>query len=191
MNRQRSNRTFKRLTPENWLVRDSTLDYFSHVHPDGRTSQISDDVWVQQILTIELSPAVPQDVRELFEVAQGVLCYGCFFYPLYTLGNEQVYRVLEAALSHRCADLGLFRKSNRFMDNVNLLLDHGSLGEQRCRQWDAARELRNSASHASRQNLMTPPMAVDGLQTAADLIEDLFGKQGSTELQFKRPLRKL
>lgn len=176
MTNQPPERTFKKLTAENWLQRDKTVDYFVRFLPDGRTSSISDDEWAELILAIKPCPAVPEDVRELFEVAQGVLCYGCFFYPLYTLGNEQLYRVLEAALTHRCAELSLARSSDRFGDKIATLFDNGHLSLQRVDQWHATRRLRNSSSHPDRQSLVIPPMAVHGVQIAVDLIDDLFGR---------------
>jgi hypothetical protein len=174
MTNQPPDRLFKKLTPENWLLPDTTADHIVRVHPNGETSSISADDWTRLILAIELSPAVPKNLRDLFEVAQGVLCYVCFFYPLYTLGNEQVYRVLEAALTHKCGELGLSRRSDRFAEKIDRLFENGHLSAQRHGQWHAVRQLRNTSSHAGRQSLIDPSMAVRGMQIAADLIDDLF-----------------
>ena len=139
------------------------MDFFVRVQSDGETSSLSDNEWAELILAIEPGPAVPENVRDLFEVAQGTLCYGCFFYPLYTLGNEQLYRVLEAALTHKCVELGLGRFSDRFSDEIAALFENGHLNSRRVRQWRAVRKLRNIGSHANRQSLIVPGMAVAGL----------------------------
>ena len=174
MTNQPTEQQFKTLTAKNWLLRDTTADCFVHVHPNGETSPISNDGWARLVLEIELRPAVPRDVRDLFAVAQGVLCYGCFFYPLYTLGNEQVFRVLEAALTHKYRQLRLPRSSGSFVDKIDGLFRSGHLDEQQLSQWHAARKLRNASSHPDRQTLIFPTTAIGGLQTAADLIDDLF-----------------
>ena len=102
MDSSRPERLFKRLTPENWREHDATANHIVRIR-DGIATKLNDEDWAAIILEPELTPAVPEEVRNLFEVAQGVLCYGCFFYPLYTLGSEQFYRVLEAALRPRPA----------------------------------------------------------------------------------------
>lgn len=176
MDKEPPKRRFKRLTGENWLLRDETVDHFVRMLPNGETLPISENEWAQMILSVELSLDVPLDVRHLFEVAQGVLCYGCFYYPLYTIGIEQSYRVLDAALAQKCEFLGLSQESDRFVGRIECLHKHGYMSDQRRNQWHAGRQLRNYSSHARRQSLMMPSQAIDALQTAADLIEALFKK---------------
>src|SRR5262249_39654732 len=61
--------------------------------------------WANHILKPALSGNVPIDVKELFEVARGAMLYGYFFYPLYALADEQLSRVAEAAITHKCLEL--------------------------------------------------------------------------------------
>lgn len=167
-------RLFKKLTSQNWRQRDTTADVIARVRQDGSTVKISDDEWAEAILESKLSPVVPEDVRNLFDVAQGVICYGGYFYPLYTLGHEQLFRVLEAALCHKCADLSAPKRANNFSRNLRWLREAGRLSEQRYAQWDAARNLRNMASHADRQSLVDPTVALSGIRLTAELINELF-----------------
>jgi hypothetical protein len=44
---------------------------------------------------------VPEPIRELFDVARGAMIYGWFFYPLFRLGEDQLHRVVEAAVVAR------------------------------------------------------------------------------------------
>jgi hypothetical protein len=43
-------------------------------------------------------------VPDLCEVACGALLYGCFFYPMFALGLEQLYRLAEAAVGAKHID---------------------------------------------------------------------------------------
>src|SRR5687767_7625635 len=98
----------KKITPENWLERDgiqfAAIEYTSL--NDSYGSLMDGKDWIHNFTQPELSENVPGNVHSLFEVARGALCYGYFFYPLYTLGFEQLFRVGEAAISTRFVQLG-------------------------------------------------------------------------------------
>ncbi len=174
MSESESRRLFRKLTVENWRAHDGTADQIVNIKPDGSTSEISDDQWAALILETELSTRVPEDIRNLFEVAQGVLCYGAMFYPLYTLGSEQLYRVFEAALQHKCTQLSSPPNVQTFSQALSWIQARGLLLEKRYNQWEAARHLRNMANHADRQSICDPTMAVGNLRIASELIDGLF-----------------
>jgi len=180
MNDELTSRLFKRLTSQNWRQHDTTADIIVQMHKDGTTSKINDDEWATFILEIDLTPDVPENVRNLFEVAQGVLCYGSYFYPLYTLGHEQIFRVLESALRHKCVELGKPGRADTFSRMLNWLREYGRLPDYHYVRWDAARKLRNMASHADRQSLVDPTWAVRTLSVAAELINELFASMPKT-----------
>src|SRR4051794_1449941 len=107
----------KTITGENWLKPDPTSTIFAQISAsDESVSSISGDDWVKLFLGPSLAVSVPNEVRKLFEVARGALVYGYFFYPLYTLGGEQLLRVVECAASVKCDSLGAPTKVNRFKD---------------------------------------------------------------------------
>lgn len=98
---------FKRLTSENWLRADPTGEAFEEVHlATGERRAMTGERWAERILAVQLSDTVPDDVRGLWRVAQGVMLYGWFFHPLYMLGDEQLHRVADAAILHRFQQLG-------------------------------------------------------------------------------------
>lgn len=167
---------FKNLTPENWRQHDPTSDHIMRTR-DGKFEKISGDEWASWILKPQLVAAVPEDVKNLFEVARGVLCYGHFFYPLYVLGSEQLFRVQEAALRHKCVEMGAPKKVKTFDAMLSWLRDNGTLSEDSFGRWTAARQLRNAGSHATRQMLFGPPEAVSTAAIAAEMINDLFEEQ--------------
>jgi hypothetical protein len=96
---------FKKITPSNWLDPDKVLRGFVKMSSTGAQPLTADD-YLRHILSPELIESVPKDVRALFEVARGAMIYGYFFYPLFTLAAEQLFRVSEAAVSHKCKALG-------------------------------------------------------------------------------------
>lgn len=178
MTASKPRRLFRKLTATNWREHDGTADHIVRVRADGSSIPMTEDDWAAAFLKSELSNDVPEDVRNLFEVAQGVLCYGCHFYPLYTFGSEQFYRVMEAALHHKCVQLEAPNKINTFAKRIEWLKEKSILSTDRFSQWDAARRLRNMTSHADRQSLYDPIMAVSNVRLTAELINELFQSKG-------------
>lgn len=168
-------RMFKRLSRNNWREEEPHLQHYVRVQADGTEHKPTADDWVDDILRPELSSAVPEDIRNLFEVAQGAMCYGCFFYPLFTLGHEQMFRVLEAALATRARQLSApVGATKSFARCLEWLEKEKLLPPERIAQWEAAKELRNRASHADKQSLYDPPMAAGFAHSAREFIDELY-----------------
>jgi len=90
----------KTITKDNWLDVDSIIAsgvFARFSMTDASVQPLTASDWVERFLSPKLSTNVPGDVRELFEVARSAMLYGVFFYPLFTLGLEQVFRLMEAA----------------------------------------------------------------------------------------------
>ena len=79
---------FKEININNWLEPDDALRGFVRISPDGQPHTMTGDEYLQFILEPKLHSSVPSEVQGLFEVARGVMVYGYFFYPLYTLAVE-------------------------------------------------------------------------------------------------------
>ena len=164
----------KTLTTENWLQPDPTSTIFVRLsHADGSVSPMSGEDWVAQFLAPSLDDNVPEEVRRLFEVARGALAYGYFFYPLYTLAGEQLYRVAEAAVTEKCALLGAPKKAS-FQDKIKFLVDKNVIPNEEFIRWDAFRQLRNMSSHPRRQNILPPGIVATTLHLVAERINALF-----------------
>lgn len=167
-------RPFKKLTPDNWDEHDPTCDFLVRISADGTEEAISERDWAESFLKIELSERAPLDVRHMFEVAQGTMCYGCRFYPLYTLGCEQMFRVLEAAVHHKCEELDAPKGTNRLHRQLEWLKAQGILNDENIRRWESSRDMRNLGSHATRQSIYSPDMAIWLTRSVAELISELF-----------------
>lgn len=100
-----------------------------------------------------LGPNVPADITNLFDVARGAMLYGSFFYPLFTLGLEQVFRAAESAVTAKCRAIGIPRSEKTFEKRLGALHTRGVLSTQEHSRWTALRCLRNIASHPERQAL--------------------------------------
>ncbi|UTW51908.1 hypothetical protein KFF05_00445 [bacterium SCSIO 12827] len=165
---------FKKLNPENWDQHDPTSSVFVLVDKNGVSRTPMGGEWARMILEPGLNDCVPRDVIELFEVARATVVYGWFFYPLFAVGCEQLFIVHEAAVIHRCKDVGAPKKAKSFAEKIDWLIGNGFLTESRRVQWTAVRQLRNSAAHKKNQSIFDPTMAVRNVEIAAELINELF-----------------
>lgn len=84
----------------------------------GQTRPIDFDERRRHTLDINLTEKAPLEVRRMFEVARGAVVYGYFFYPLYVLGAEQLFRVAEAAVTLKCEQMGAKTAKMRFIDKI-------------------------------------------------------------------------
>ncbi len=169
----------KRLTLANWTEPDPTNGHFVRYSRflQGMVAMDGGD-WARLFLGFDLQDHVPEEIRDMFEVARGAILYGWFFYPMYQLGQEQLFRVSEAAARRSCAALGNESERLSFYGAIGFLVKEGVIGADDRQRWEATRKLRNSSSHPERASVM-PPGAIANLveATAAD-INDLFLKAG-------------
>ncbi len=118
------------------------------------------EVWVFDIVRSDLDPEVPLNIRRLFEIARGTLVYSLMFYPLLTLGTEQMFRVFEVSVTAKCKTLNVPAKVKTFADKINWLGEHAVIDRQDVTRWTAIRHLRNEASHPSDQSILPPNEAL-------------------------------
>lgn len=169
---------FKSLTVDNWQQPGPLLSAFVRYSLEAVSIRpIVGDEWAKDIMSVELSHHVPHEVQRLFAVARGCLVYGYFYYPLYTLGVEQLFRVADAAVAHKCRKLGFVGKKGQdldFNDRIAHLVKEGVITPSTERGWTALRHLRNAASHPSDQSILLTSMAVAELRRIAADVDKLF-----------------
>ena len=166
---------FKEITSSNWLEADEVLKAFVRISLDGEFRSITSEDYLRDILGPGLTELVPRDVQALFEVARGAMVYGYFFYPIYTLAAEQLYRVCEAAILHKCKVLVAPKSKKVFKESIDWLVDEGIIPNSEVDQWDRVRKLRNYASHPDSQSIITPGIAIGMLEGIARQINSIFG----------------
>lgn len=165
---------FKELNEENWLEPDPLMALMVRADSDGAIAATQGRDLVRMVLEPSLGAAVPKEVQALFEVARSAMAYGFFFYPLYALAGQQIYRVCEAAVAHRCRSTGAPASVRTFQDGIRWLSQLALIPENRRLRWNAVRDLRNMTSHPKSQSIIGPGSAVHQVEVAAELINELF-----------------
>lgn len=171
---------FKKLTKENWLDSDQMNSCLVRLSSeDGKFHTVTGEQRTNEVLQIQLKDIVPLELHKLFEVARGTIIYGHFFYPLYTLGAEQLFRVAEAAASLRCKEMGV-SKSNKvtFNKKIEFLISKSIISLDEEQTWKLIRTLRNSASHPKNQTIFMPADAICMIYIVAEAINSLYSREG-------------
>jgi len=165
----------KTLTTENWLQPDTIPSVLTRWSLNDHYAYLmTADDWVTQFIDAKLNMAVPDNVQVLFEVARGALAYGYFFYPLYTLAAEQLFRVGEAAISAKYLSAGGPNPKKSFQAKVEYLRDRTIITDIESSNWHTIRQFRNLVSHPERQNIFPPGQIVGMLKHVASTINKLF-----------------
>jgi len=169
---------YKQLTKETWLKPDRISTSFLLVSPETGVDDIKKgEMYLDMILQPHLNEEVPFEVRKLYEVARGALVYGYFFYPLYTLACEQLFRVGEAAIMLRCKIISPRLAKRTFEKKIEFLFKQGILNDIEKWRWHALRELRNISSHPVDQSIYPPGPVIGILAHVAEDINILFSEK--------------
>ena len=134
---------------------------------------ISGEEWLKIIMEPKLSDAVPKELLKLFEIARSSMVYGYFFYPLYMLAAQQLFRVAETAVTFRCEQLGAPKLKN-FKRKVDWLASKGHVSKEAVPFWNGVIYLRNSASHPTSPIILTQNYAIGIVTRAVEDINALF-----------------
>lgn len=138
------------------------------------------DDWARAFLAVELKSHVPEEIRELFDVARGAMLYGWFYYPHYVLGESQLHRITEAAVKACYRRLHGPRQRPSFAHAVEWLAQKGVIKHEDLDRWGGVRELRNAGSHPHRASVMPPGHVLRILTATAHDINRLFARAAST-----------
>ena len=164
----------KTLTTENWLQPDIIPSVLTKLSLNDHYAYLmTAEDWVAQFTKPKLAMTVPNEVQVLFEVARGSLAYGYFFYPLYTLAAEQLFRVGEAAVSAKYLLVGGTKKKD-FQKKLEYLRDKKMITDVEFSDWHTIRQFRNLVSHPERQNIFPPGQIVGMLGHVANSVNKLF-----------------
>jgi len=165
---------FKEIDRQNWLEPDEISKAFATLSSAGKIQSISGLDWLNRIVEPKLLETVPADVQAIFEVARGALVYGYFFYPLYSLGAEQLLRAADAAVTHRYNALADSKRKATFNDRIKRLVAENVIQQANVQSWDVIREWRNYSSHPEHQAINTPGINIRLLQMVTEKINSLF-----------------
>lgn len=162
---------FKVLSLDNWMLTDPVMRDFAMIN-NGVLSSMTASDWAASILEPKLTDNVPIEVLKLFEVARGLMLYGYFFYPVYTLALEQLSRVAETSINHKCKEMGHQNSKDTFARKIDWLAKNSAISDKL--QWHAIRNIRNEASHPKEQMILPPGVTLNFLVTITESINSLF-----------------
>lgn len=160
--------SFSRITEDNWLSPDR-----KHYIPMGVTRE----QWIAFFLSQQLSPDVPQTILRAFEVARATMIYSWFFYPLATLGQEQLFRVGKLAVHERCR--ALQQESNDYDGQLEALVAAQIISSETRIRWSAVGRLADDRAFLAGPTLMDAGQAIGTLELMARLISALFEPSNS------------
>jgi len=166
--------SFKKITLANWLERDDALTGLLRPSSNGTYILLSGKDYLEDICRPSLGDNVPEELHELFEVARGAMSYGYFFYPLFTLAAEQLFRIAERAVAMKCETIGAPKSRDTFERRIAYLYEQAILSEEDKKRWDGIRELRNRSSHPDQQDILPPAMTIRLITTLAERINALY-----------------
>ena len=165
---------FKTITHKNWNEPDETTVVVTC--PIDYDKNSGCPPYLEQILQPQLDMTVPLEIRRLFEVARGAMVYSYYFYPMYTLAANQLFRIGETALLLKAKNIGHSKNKSTFSELLKFLRENDVLDDGTLRNWENLRKLRNIASHPHDQNIFSPSMALDILNFVVEDINTLFTK---------------
>jgi hypothetical protein len=172
---------YKRITKETWLKPDRISTSFL-ISSEPEVDDIKKgEAYLDMILRPRLNADVPIEVRKLYEVARGALVYGYFFYPLYTLACEQLFRVGETAITFRCKIVNPQLVKETFQRKIEFLFEKGILEDLEKQRWHSLRKLRNISSHPEDQSIYPPGPVIGILSHMAEDINSLFSERKRIE----------
>lgn len=166
----------KKLTTENWLDVDPIIASGIFVQlslADGTVQQVSAQDWTKRLLAVQVSPEVPTAVRDQIEIARGAMIYGSLFYPLFTLGLEQLFRITESAARAKAACLGM-PTNRKYHEILADLQAQGTLTASDHQEWSGLRQFRNVTTHAGEAMILPPAAALNLFATIVVSINRLF-----------------
>lgn len=165
----------KRITLDNWRQPDPASSLPTMVNRlAGSVRSITPEDYIAPALEPQLVESVPEDVRDLYEVARGALAYGFYFYPLFTLATDQSLRVAEAAVEAKARGMGCPKKASTFEKRITWLGAQGVIPAADLEKWHDLRHMRNESSHPRHQHIFPPAGVFAMFRHVAELVNSLF-----------------
>jgi len=169
-----SNYGFKTITLENWDQPDKVSVKMAPLSRSAFAEESKGNPFLEYILRPYLKEDVPYEIRRLFEVARGAMVYSYFFYPLFTIALEQLFRVGESAIKAKVALCNTGKSSRHLVRQIEILQEAGVLDEPTAFRWQQLRTLRNIASHPENQSIYPPGQVIGVMEKLVDDVNKLF-----------------
>lgn len=146
---------FKELSLENILEFDPIFKISGMWSDDPEQFKQRVRKRVEETLSVKLSERVALPVRSMFEALKGAMVYGFYFRPIFSLASSQCHFIEDAALYHRCKQLGIDPPDD-YTRRVNRLVEAGVIPKYELFLWRTKENLRNYAAHRTEHSMMWP-----------------------------------
>lgn len=167
-------RKFKYVTPDNWLEADPISPHLVILDKrDGSIHAVDGRDWIEFVNGIKISLSVPEDIREAFEFSVGAIGYAYFYYPLFTIVSQQIFRVADFAIDRFVDSSGIVSKPRPLAAKLQALHMNGTLSPAAFQKWEGIRRLRNSSTHPNFQENWGHAMSLDAIRRVAAAISAL------------------
>jgi hypothetical protein len=162
---------FKLVTEGNLLEPDPLMGSFATREGDVIRPMVPADL-LRVILPITLENPVPFEVRKAFMFARDAMCYAFWYYPLITLGAQQILRVADYA-TDVAGRLNGIASHKTFGPRIDQLRAAGVLDGARISAWNLLCEMRNRVTHPEWQQTWMPSDGITIVRMVADEIQAL------------------
>lgn len=125
---------------------------------------------------IQLIPAVPKEVKYVFNAAKRLYIFGYFKYYFFTISEHYALLALESALRNKYIEI--YGKPKNYISLnkiIKKLVRKGIISKGNAKIYDAGRELRNALSHLTHPSIYMPNSR--SLENTAYQINQLFNKE--------------
>lgn len=102
------------------------------------------------------------------------MVYGYYFYPLYAIAVEQLFRIVDAAIFHKCKEMGSPNSIKTLEKRIDWLLEKNAITKEEFDRLHVARQARNIASHPESQMILPPGPAIGILTNIAKIINIIY-----------------
>lgn len=173
---------YKKVNTENYYEADEICKCLFNINTEnGEHTKTTEKDFINAAKDIELHYSIPLGIRNMFELAKGLYCYGYLFYQFFTLAFEQSLKCFEAVITLKFYSNGrtitkkgrepVLNEKIKFMYNENIITE-----EQR-EYLLALKNIRNSSFHASSQQAIGHTSVY--LKNIAAIINDIWLKDNN------------
>lgn len=170
---------FKVVNNENYFEPDEINKLLVNIDKNfGATYKTTQKDFINTVKDIELHYSIPLGIRNMFELAKGLFCYGYLYYQFCTLGFEQSLKCFEAVITLLYFNNG-GTKNSKGMEpvlklKIDYLFDKKIINEEQMGMSSALRSLRNNSFHARSQQVVGHFSGY--IEKTAQLINEIWAK---------------
>jgi hypothetical protein len=152
------------------LKKDALFSRFKKII-DGKQFPITLADLNEAVRIIKVGDRIPEEVKEVFEIAKQLYIMGYFNYRLFTVSSHYGFLAVESALVNKYKAIYKEEGENLY-EIIERLAKDDFISADKREIYHSCRHLRNGLSHLAQRKVLTPDAEV--LHRAAELINNLY-----------------